>query len=174
MTVSDYIMSFLVARGVDTAFCLTGWGALGLDDSMAKIMNRYVCARNEAAAPIMAKGWSKLTGKMGLVVVTAGPGGANAASATVECWVDSVPIMILNGQVPAKEVYPNARTFGTAGFDILSMVKSITKFSARMTNVSEVKSMLETAYHLATIGRPGPVWLDVPLDLQTMPYGPAQ
>ena len=171
MNVSDYIMSFLVERGVDTAFCLTGWGAMGLDDSMMRIMKRYVCARNEAAAPVMAKAWAKLKNKPGLVIVTAGPGVSNAVAGVTECFVDSVPLIVLSGQVPTKDIVPGARTFGTAGINAIELVKPITKFAHLLIDVKSTKDIITHAYDMAMSNRPGPVWIDIPLDLQTQSYG---
>ena len=167
MTVSDYIIQFLVDRGSNVCFLLSGNGAMVLDDSIHRKM-KYICARNEAAAPVMAKAWAKLTGKLGVVCVTAGPGALNAVPGLGECWVDSTPVLILSGQVPYNVIEPNCRTFGTAGIDIIPIVKPLTKYATRLTiyNFSGLKTILEEAYYQAMTPRQGPVWFDIPLDLQ--------
>ena len=150
---------------------LTGYGAMYLNDAIQQTPINHYASRNEAAAPMMASAYSKLKGPIGAVCVTAGPGATNALPGLAEAWVDSSPIMVFSGQVEKKHTtnflnIKGLRTYGTAEINIIDIVKPITKFSAIINNPNEVRYLLEKAYHYATTGRPGPVWLDIPLDVQ--------
>ena len=150
---------------------LTGYGAMYLNDAIQRTSIKHYASRNEAAAPMMASAYAKLKGPIGAVCVTAGPGATNALPGLAEAWVDSSPIMIFSGQVEKKHTtnflnIKGLRTYGTAEINIIDIVKSITKFSAVINNPNEIRYLLEKAYHYATTGRPGPVWLDIPLDVQ--------
>lgn len=175
---ADYVMNFLVDRGVDRIFLLTGNGAMYLNDAIAQQQRvTYFCARNEAAAPMMAESYARLSGKLGVVCVTSGPGGTNAVSGLAEAWVDSAPIMVVSGQGPSDQI-PNGeaakgvRSFATAAVDIVSVVKSLTKYAVTIREPESIRYHLEKAYHLATTGRPGPVWIDLPMDLQYATVNP--
>lgn len=171
LRVADFIVEFLHARGVDTVFLLTGNGAMYLNDAIQLREMKYYCARNEAAAPMMAESYARLSGKLGVVCVTSGPGSSNAVAGLAEAWVDSAPIMIISGQAPREQIPGNdaarkVRSFGTASIDIISTVKPITKYAVTIDNPKTVRYHLEKAYHLALTGRPGPVWIDIPMDVQ--------
>lgn len=172
MRVADYMMSFLSERGADRIFLLTGNGAMYMNDAIAQQTSfKYYCARNEAAAPMMAESYARLTGKLGLVCVTSGPGATNAISGLAEAWVDSAPIMVISGQVPSEQLPRNEasrgiRSFGTAGIDVISVVRPMTKYAATVETPESIRFHMEKAYHLANTGRPGPVWIDVPMDVQ--------
>lgn len=172
MRVADYITDFLVKRGADTWFILTGNGAMYLNDAIAQQNNlKYFAVRHEIAAPLMAESFARLTGRVGVVSVTSGPGAANAIPGVAEAYVDSAPILVLSGQAPSNELPPEnatrpVRTFGTAGLEILPVVRPITKYAARVASAQSVRYHLERAWYEATEGRPGPVWLDVPMDIQ--------
>ena len=150
---------------------LTGYGAMYLNDAIQQTAIKHYASRNEAAAPMMASAYSKIKGPIGAVCVTAGPGATNALPGLAEAWVDSSPIMIFSGQVEKKHTtnflkIKGLRTYGTAEINIIDIVKPITKFSAVINSPSETRYLLEKAFYLATSGRPGPVWLDIPLDVQ--------
>ncbi len=171
-TVADFVADFFHSKGITSIFMLTGYGAMYLNDSIVAKKIKYYAARNEAAAPMMAKGYSTVTGKVGAVCVTAGPGATNAIPGLAECWVDSSPVIIISGQVDKRDTthlskIKNLRTVGTAEIDILPIVKPLTKFSAFVSNPNSIKYILEKAYHLCISGRPGPVWIDIPLDVQS-------
>ena len=169
MTTSDHIVRFLLDKGIDTAFILSGNASMYMTNSVNQKM-RYICARNEATAPIMAKAWAKLRGKPGVVFITAGPGAINSIPGLAECWVDSVPIMVFSGQVPTTDMDIHCRTFGTAGVNILEIVRPMVKYAGGMYNAEGINRHLEWAFQKATTGRPGPVWLDVPLNIQSAEY----
>ena len=167
MRLADYVAKFLGDLGVSEIFMLSGTGSIYLDDAFAGMEQMsYICARHEAAAVVMAQAVSKLTGKLGVVVSTTGPGATNAAAGVVEAWVDSVPVLVISGQVEKTEISDRDRTFGIQGFDVISHVDSITKYAATVTDPKRIKYHLEKALYFAFSGRPGPVWLDIPMDLQ--------
>ena len=171
MRTADYIAKFLKKKGVNEIFMLTGYGAMYLNDAIQSAKIKHYASRNEAAAPMMASSYSKISGKIGAVCVTAGPGATNALPGLAEAWVDSSPVMIFSGQVEKKHTtnYLNIkglRTYGTAEINIIDSVKYLTKFSAVVKKPNQIRYLLEKAFYYATNGRPGPVWLDIPLDVQ--------
>ena len=165
---ADYITKYLSSLGVKDVFMLSGTGSIHLDDAFAHQdgMN-YICARHEAAAVMMAAASAKLTGRIGVVIATTGPGGTNAIGGVTEAWVDSVPVLVISGQVFTKQISKGIRSFGVQGFNIIENVKHITKYAKQITNSSKIKYYLERSVYEATTGRPGPVWLDIPFDIQS-------
>ena len=103
---------------------------------------------------------------IGVVIATTGPGGTNAISGIVEAWVDSVPVLVISGQVNTDQVSKGVRSFGVQGFNIIENVRHITKYAEQVTEASSIKYHLDQAVHHATSGRFGPVWLDIPFDVQ--------
>ena len=165
--VADYIVDFLYNLGVRNIFMLSGTGSVQLDDAFArKTGMKYICARHEATAVVMAEAVSKLTNNIGVSVVTTGPGGTNAIPGVIEAWVDSVPVMIISGQVKSTQ-YINDRAFGVQGFNIVDNVGNFTKYSIILKDPNMIKYHLEKAVYEAFNGRPGPVWIDIPMDLQS-------
>jgi acetolactate synthase-1/2/3 large subunit len=170
MRVADQIVEFITEFCSSKVFLLTGNGAMYINDAMQINPNiDYVCVRNEAVAPVAASAYSQISGKVGTVCVTAGPGAANAMPGVVEAWVDGVSIFIISGQVPSSELInykKDLRTFGIAGIPIIDYVQEFTKFAISLQNANDLEDTLENVLHALRIGRPGPVWLDVPLDIQ--------
>ena len=168
MRVADYITDFLYNNGIKTSFMLSGTGSVFLDDAFANYKGMsYVSARHESAAVMMAVGYYKLSQKPGVALVTTGPGGANAVGGVVEAWVDSVPTIIISGQVDSKFLDKDLRYFGVQGLNILPIIKPITKFSKTITDPYSIQYYLDKALYFALEGRPGPVWLDIPFDIQS-------
>jgi len=167
MRVADYLANSISDLGVKNVFMLSGTGSVHLDDAFAfqKDIN-HICARHEAAAVYMAEAAAKLTGKIGVVIATTGPGGTNAISGIVEAWVDSAPVLVISGQVNTAQISKGVRSFGVQGFNIIENVQNITKYAVQITDPYSIKFHLEKAIHEATSGRPGPVWLDIPFDIQ--------
>lgn len=175
--VADYIAGFLLQHGVKNIFMLTGNGAMYLNDAIAASGINFVCARNEAAAPMMAEAYARLKQSLGVVCVTSGPGSTNAVPGLAEAWVDSAPILVLSGQVQRKHTTHNAgipglRTFGTAEINIVPVVQTLTKYAVMVNEPESIRYHLEKAVYLATTGRPGPVWLDLPMDIQDARINP--
>ena len=167
MRVADYLANYIAKLGVKNVFMLSGTGSVHLDDAFAfqKDIN-HICARHEAAAVCMAEVNAKLSGKIGVVIATTGPGGTNAISGVVEAWVDSIPVLVISGQVNTDQISKGVRSFGVQGFNIIENVQHITKYAVQITDPYSIKFHLEKAIYEAYSERPGPVWLDVPLDIQ--------
>lgn len=171
--VADYIADFIYKQGVKEVFMLSGTGSIYLDDGVAKHRQLgHICVRNEAAAPMMAEAYARLTQNLGVVYVTSGPGAANAVSGVTEAWVDSAPILIISGQVQRNQTTFNAeiknlRTLGMQELNIIEIVDSITKYAEMVNDPNNIRYHLEKAVYYAKSGRPGPVWLDIPLDVQS-------
>lgn len=172
MIVSDVIAKCMKKEGIKDIFMLTGYGAMYLNDSIEKENINYIAARNEAAAPMMAEAYAKAKNSIGAVCVTAGPGATNALPGLAEAYVDSAPIIVLSGQVENKNTADfykklNIRTLGTAEFSITRILKNITKYSVKLTNPRKCQYEIEKAIYIAKNGRPGPVWIEIPLDVQS-------
>ena len=171
MRVADYVARFLKRLGVNKVFMLTGYGAMYLNDAIKLAGIKYYATRNEATAPIMAEAYARIKRKVGVACVTAGPGSTNAIPGLAESYVDSAPIIIISGQVDYRHTThstksKNIRTFGTAEINIIPIVTPITKYAQIIKNPKDTKYILEKAFYIATSGRPGPVWIDIPLDVQ--------
>lgn len=170
--VSDYIVSTLYDLGVDRIFLVTGGGAMYLNDAVAchkKI--KFTCNHHEQASVMAADSHARITGKMGVVMVTSGPGGTNTITGLMCAWQDSTPCLVISGQCKKKETVheahiPGLRQFGALAVNILPVIKSMTKYAAVVNDPKEIKYHLEKAVYLAKNGRPGPVWLDIPVDVQ--------
>lgn len=168
--VSNYIARSLKQYGVKDVFMLTGYGAMYLNDAIETSGINYYATRNEATAPMMAEAYARLKQKLGVVCVTAGPGSTNAVPGLAEAFVDSAPILVLSGQVHKNQTshcsHVKLRTFGTAEIDIIPIVEPLTKYAVCVTDPNTIRYHLDKAIYLATSGRPGPVWVDIPLDVQ--------
>jgi acetolactate synthase-1/2/3 large subunit len=146
---------------------LSGTGSVHLDDAFLSHPEiAFLTARHEAAAAVMAIGSARVTNQLGVVVVTTGPGGINAAAGVLEAWVDAVAILVLSGQVENRHL-ARTRHFGVQGFDIVEVVSSFTKYAAVVREPATIRYHLEQAVARARAGRPGPVWLDIPADVQS-------
>ena len=176
MKLSDYIFDFLAKQGVRHVFMLAGGAAMHLDDSLGGNERiGYVCTLHEQAAAIAAEAYSRVTGDLGVAVVTAGPGSTNAVTGVVAAWLDSTPCVFISGQVKRADraVGTALRQRGVQEVDIVSIVRPITKYAITVTDPQDIRVHLEKAVHLARSGRPGPVWLDIPLDVQAAAIDPA-
>jgi acetolactate synthase I/II/III large subunit len=176
--VADYIAKFLVDNGVTDIFVLTGNAAMYLNDGIVNQKKlKYWCGRHETSAVLMAEGYARLKQSLGAVCVTNGPGSMNAVSGLAEAWVDSAPIIVISGQVPKSHTSYNAkvkglRSFGSAELNIVPVVESITKYADMVDDPESIRYHLEKAVYHATHGRPGPVWLDIPMDVQSAMINP--
>lgn len=176
---ADYIASFLADRGIRHVFMVTGGGAMHLNDAFGREKRlRYICNHHEQACAMAAESYARLGGRMAAVNVTTGPGGINAINGVFGAWTDSVPMLVISGQVKretcmAFHSLPHLRQLGDQEADIISMVRGITKSAEMLREASEIRHHLERAFHLATTGRPGPCWLDIPIDLQGALVDPA-
>ena len=170
--VAKYISQFFVDRGVTDCFMVTGGGAMHLDDAIGHQEGmRCIFNHHEQACSIAAEGYTRMTGKLALVCVTSGPGGTNAITGAMGAWLDSIPMFVLSGQVKRETTTwacpeLSLRQLGDQEFDIIGSVSNMTKYAVMITEPTEIAYHLEKAWHLATTGRGGPVWLDIPLDVQ--------
>jgi acetolactate synthase-1/2/3 large subunit len=166
---SDYVMQFLAERRARDVFVLTGGGAMHLNDSLGLEKRlSYHCLLHEQAVAIAAEAYAKTTGSPGVVMVTTGPGGLNAITGVVGAWQDSTPIFVLSGQVKRadRSAGLGVRSMGVQEVDIVEMVRSVTKYAVTILDPARIRCELERAWWEMTHGRPGPVWIDIPLDVQ--------
>jgi acetolactate synthase-1/2/3 large subunit len=172
MRVSDYIVQFLSDLGVDKIFLVSGGGMMHLLDAIAIHPNVSVVAHHhEQAATMAAEGYARLHGKLGVSFVTSGPGAPNAVTGVVGAWLDSMPLLVVSGQAKLSQTnhyrqIEGLRQFGAYDVPSVSIMKPITKYSTLLTDPNAVRYEIEKAVYLATTGRPGPVFIDVPLDIQ--------
>ncbi len=170
--VADYVASFIKKIGVDVVFMVPGGGAMFLNDAIqSKKDLNFIANHNEQASSISAEAYSRVTENIGVAVVTTGPGSTNAITGVAGAWIESVPLIIISGQVKTSDLKAKSgvRQMGPQEVDIVSIVKPITKYAVTVKNPKKIKYELEKAFHLATEGRKGPVWLDIPLDIQAAP-----
>lgn len=170
--VAKYISSFLVQHGISDCFMVTGGGAMHLDDALGHQHGLH-CTFNhhEQACAIAAEAYTRMTGKLAAVCVTSGPGGTNAITGVMGGWLDSIPMFVLSGQAKRETTTWSCpelglRQLGDQEFDIINSISNMTKYAVMITNPQEIAYHLEKALYLATHGRGGPVWLDIPLDVQ--------
>jgi acetolactate synthase-1/2/3 large subunit len=172
MKLAIYIFEYLKSKGIDTVFLVTGGGAMHLNDAIGRVEGiKFICNHNEQASAMAAEGYARVTNKPAIVNVTAGPGGINALNGVFGAFTDSIPMLIISGQAKRETMLstyniPGLRQLGDQEVDIVSMVKNITKYSTVVSDPSTIKYHLEKALHLAISGRPGPCWLDIPVDIQ--------
>jgi acetolactate synthase I/II/III large subunit len=169
--VADYIADFLIAHNITDVFTITGGGAMYLNDAFGHHPKLH-CTYNhhEQSCAIAAEAYARYSGKFAAVCVTSGPGGTNAITGVLGGWMDSVPMFILSGQVKftttIKSTKVPLRQLGDQEFNITDCVNVLTKFSQMIVNENDIAYLLEKAFYIATHGRPGPVWLDIPLNIQ--------
>lgn len=170
--VAKYISQFLVNNGIKDCFMVTGGGAMHLDDAIGHQEGlRCTFNHHEQACAIAAEGYARMTGKIAAVCVTSGPGGTNAITGVMGGWLDSIPMFVVSGQVKRETTIwscgdLNLRQLGDQEFNVIDSVKNMTKYAVMVTNPKEIAYHLEKALFLALNGRCGPVWLDIPLDVQ--------
>ena len=177
MKLSDYVMRFVAAQGVKHVFLVTGGGAMHLNAALAQCRAlEPICNSHEQASAMAAESYAKATNNLGVALVTTGPGGTNAVTGVAGAWLDSTPMLVISGQVKrpdrmfAADGTPlGVRQLGVQELDIVSIVQSITKYAVTVLDPSSIRYHLEKAVCLARHGRPGPVWIDIPLDVQAAP-----
>lgn len=177
MKLSDYIFIRLREWGARQVFLITGGGAMHLNDSIGRSGLSYTCTHHEQAAAMAAEGYARITGTPGILNVTTGPGGINALNGVFGAWTDSIPMLILSGQVKRETCMAtygltDLRQLGDQEVDIIRMVKGITKYSVLINEPESIAYHLERAWHLAQTARPGPCWLDIPVDVQAAQIEP--
>jgi acetolactate synthase-1/2/3 large subunit len=170
---SDFIFKHLVGKhSIRHCFMVTGGGAMHLNDSIGHTEGlAYICNHHEQASAIAQEGYYRATGKMCVTNVTTGPGGTNAVTGVLGQYLDSIPAIYISGQIKTstyKNTYPELplRQLGDQEADIVAIVSPITKYAKTVTNPTDILYELDKAMYIAQNGRPGPVWLDIPLDVQ--------
>jgi len=168
--VSDYISNFISKLGVKHVFTVSGAGDLHLIDSIRNHSDLdFICNHHEQASAMSAYSYSRATKNFGVCVVTTGPGATNAITGMIDCWVDSVPCLYISGQVQKKYQIGNlgVRQNGIQEINIIDMVTKVTKYAYCIDDPKQIRWHLEKAVYEARSGRPGPSWLDIPMDIQT-------
>jgi acetolactate synthase-1/2/3 large subunit len=167
--VADYIFQRIAQEGITHVFMVPGGAAMHLNDAAGFTPGLNVVANlHEQASAIAAEGYARITGGLGCCMVTAGPGGTNALTGVAGAYLDSTPVIFISGQVKRADLKAQrgVRQYGVQEIDIVSMVKPVTKYAVTIMDPNEIKFQLDKAISLALSGRRGPVWLDVPLDIQ--------
>jgi acetolactate synthase I/II/III large subunit len=169
--VADYIAKTLVEQGIQDIFLLTGGGAMHLNDAFGRCPGlSYFCCHHEQALAMAAESYYRLTNRLAAVNVTTGPGGTNAITGVYGAWTDSIGMIVVSGQVKWETVVRSTdlplRQLGDQELDIVKLVEPITKYAVMVTDPQTIRYHLEKAIHLARTGRPGPCWVDVPMNVQ--------
>ncbi len=169
--VSEYLARRVAELGVQHVFMISGGGAMHLNDSFGKSPDiEYVCNHHEQACAIAVEGYARANGNIGVAVVTSGPGGTNTITGVLGAWLDSIPALFISGQIKYGTTVESTglplRQLGDQEADIIAIVRSITKYAVMVKDPKRIRYHFDKAVTLARIGRPGPVWLDVPLDVQ--------
>jgi len=177
MKLSDYIFGQLKGWDARHVFLITGGGAMHLNDSIGTSGLAWVCTHHEQAAAMAAEGYARIAGTPGILNVTTGPGSINALNGVFGAWTDSIPMLILSGQVKRETCMStygltDLRQLGDQEVDIVRMVRGITKYAVQITDPETIAWHLERAWYLAQNGRPGPCWLDIPVDVQSAQIDP--
>jgi acetolactate synthase-1/2/3 large subunit len=169
LKLSDYVMNFLARQGLKHLFLLPGGGSMHLVDSAGRNADfQYVCCLHEQACALAAEAYAEYTQSLGAALVTTGPGGTNTVTGVAAAWMESASCLFLSGQVKRADRIAGrgVRTMGPQEVDIIAIVKPITKYAVTVLEPDSIRFHLEKAVYLATHGRRGPVWLDIPLDVQ--------
>ncbi len=173
---ADYVADFLINHGVTDCFSVVGGGAMHLNDALGhKEGLKVTYNHHEQACAIAAEAYARLDNRIAAVCVTTGPGGTNALTGVVGGWLDSIPMFIISGQVRYDTTARYAmkftdgmplRAMGDQEYDIVKSVTPMTKYAVMIEDPKQIRYALEKAWHLATTGRPGPVWIDIPVNFQ--------
>ncbi len=168
---SDYVVQFISNQGVKHVFMIAGGGAMHLVDSLGRSKDiEYIAPLHEQAGAIAAQAYGHYTSNLGAEFVTTGPGGTNAVTGVAGAWMDSTPCIFVSGQVKRSTLMGDSglRSLGSQEVDIISIVKPITKYAVRILDPLTIRFHLEKAVYLARSGRRGPVWIDIPVDVQAL------
>ena len=175
MRVADFVIKFLEEKKISTVFTVSGGGSIFLCDALYKSKRlNYVSCHYEQAVSFATESFSRVNSKPGAAIITTGPGGTNCTTGVACCWIDSVPSIFISGQVYLNQTIKNTgvRQVGVQEFDIISMVKSCTKYAVMIKDPNSIKYHLEKAYFLTNHKRPGPVWIDIPANIQNAQIDP--
>lgn len=176
---SDYVAQFLAAHDINQVFMVVGGGAMHLDDSLGKCSDLKLCFNHhEQACSMAAEGYARIKGTPACVCVTTGPGGINAMTGVAGAYLDSIPMLVISGQVRFDTSVRSSglplRSIGDQEYDITLSAKPMTKYAEMVTSPLQIRKVMEKAYHLAVTGRPGPTWVDIPVDIQAAQIDPEE
>jgi acetolactate synthase-1/2/3 large subunit len=177
MKVADFVVDFYAKKGIDTAFVVYGAANGDLIDAFTRIKNiKYVCTFHEQAAGFAAEGYAKIKRLPGLAISTSGPGATNMITSVANCYYDSIPCIFLSGQINANFLRPHKkiRQMGFQETDIVNIVKPICKYVVQVKDPKMIRYELEKSYHIATSGRAGPIFIDLPVNIQKAEIDPNQ
>ena len=166
---SDYVWEFVAQQGVRDVFMFPGGGAMHLVDSLGRCEKlNYIPLLHEQACAMAAETYSRVAYQTGVILVTTGPGGTNAITGVAAAWAESTPMLVISGQVKLADMKDGlgVRQNGNQEIEIVDIVKSITKYAVTVRDPGQIRYHLQRAFYEAYRGRPGPVWLDIPLDVQ--------
>lgn len=166
---SDYVAQFVADQGVKHVFMVPGGGAMHLNDSFGHNKGfKFICNHHEQASAMAAETYARISENLGVALVTTGPGATNAITGVAGAWLDSTPMLIVSGQVKRSDLIGDLgiRQNGVQEIGIVKIVEPITKYAAMVMEPTKIRYHLEKAVYLARTGRPGPVWIDIPLDVQ--------
>lgn len=169
LTVSDYIINFFFQKGISHAFTVSGGGSIYLCDALYRSKNlKYIPCHHEQAVAFAAESYARFNNKCSFALVTTGPGGTNTITGVASSWIDSIPVFFISGQVFFNQTILKSklRQKGVQESNIVDLVKPITKYAKTINDPNMIKYELEKAYYLSTNGRKGPVWLDIPANIQ--------
>ena len=174
MRVADFVAKFILEElGVKHVFTLTGAGIMHLTDGLACNKKlKTICPHHEQTASMALEAYSRATENFGVGIFTTGPGSTNTITGLAGAWQDSVPCLFISGQVKLAEASSQSgikklRQFGVQELDIIPIVESITKYAVTITQPEKIRYELEKAVYIAKSGRPGPVWIEIPMDVQS-------
>ena len=177
MRLADYIAQFLANAGISHIFLISGGGNVYLIDGIAKNKKlTYICTHHEQAAAMATEGYSRASQSIGCSIVTSGPGGTNIVTGIAGAWLDSIPALYISGQVNSFHTarQTGVRQFGVQELNVIDIVRPITKYAHVVTDPLSIRYHLEKALFIAQTGRPGPVWLEIPIDIQQARIDPEQ
>ena len=172
---SDYVAKYLLDNNLKNIYSVTGVGSMHFNDSIGtKRGLTVVYTHHEQAASMAAEGTARITGRPGVVNVSTGPGGTNALTGVAGAWVDSIPMLVLSGQIMRKDRGPKhkLRQMGVQEINTVSVAKNLTKYTVTVEDPNTIKYHLDKALYLSMSGKPGPVWIELPLDVQSSLINP--
>jgi len=169
MRLADYVVQFLEQKKINTVFTVSGGGSIFLCDGLYKAKKlKYISCHHEQAVSFAAESYARSSNRTGCALVTTGPGGTNTVTGVTSSWIDSVPVIFISGQVFLNQTIGSSkkRQIGVQEINIIDVIKPITKYSVMLTKAEEIRFHLEKAYHMCHSDRPGPVWIDIPANIQ--------
>jgi acetolactate synthase I/II/III large subunit len=170
MKLSDFVASFIADQGVRNVFLLPGGASMHLVDSVGRNQDiEYVACLHEQTCALAAEAFAEYSNHLGIALITAGPGGTNAITGVAASWIESSSCLFISGQAKRADMIgtKGVRSMGHQELDIISVVRPITKYAVTILDPNSIRYHLEKAVYLATHGRRGPVWIDIPLDVQS-------